>query len=204
MWELEAVSQELLLRSGVDVVCISDGTVVTVIEKVALDNHCISVYKMCVIFQACNNMHGCTESTIWWRHYSADRFSLGHSKDFHCRKILSFSADCQSVKRCKYVNTMASFFIWMQKHPCTLSRICELETLTVWLRILRILQSTMVWSFNDWWPGVLRCCSVRLEQLAIQRHRHSAPSDAGWRHISSLFPLPNWPVLNLHWTVFFL
>ena len=38
--------------------------------------------------------------------------------------------------------------------------------------------------------------------IAIQRHRHSAPSGAGWRHIFSLDPLPNSTVLNLHCAVF--
>ena len=48
---------------------------------------------------------------------------------------------------------------------------------------------------DDWWPGLLRRCSARLEQLVIQRHRHTAPSGTGWRHIFSRFPLPN----SAHW-----
>ena len=38
---------------------------------------------------------------------------------------------------------------------------------------------------------------------ASLRHRHSAPSGAGWRHIFSLFPSPYSPVLNLRCRVFF-
>ena len=32
------------------------------------------------------------------------------------------------------------------------------------------IRNAVITSFDDWWPGVLRCCSARLEQLAIQRH----------------------------------
>ena len=31
-------------------------------------------------------------------------------------------------------------------------------------------RNAVITSFDDWWPGVLRRCSARLEQLAIQRH----------------------------------
>ena len=31
-------------------------------------------------------------------------------------------------------------------------------------------RNAVITSFYDWWPGVLRRCSARLEQLAIQRH----------------------------------
>jgi len=66
-------------------------------------------------------------------------------------------------------------------------------------------RNAVIASFDDWWPGLLRRCSARLEQLAIQRHcvtdtRHLQVSaeDTSFR----CFPYLTQLVLNLRCTVF--
>jgi len=54
-------------------------------------------------------------------------------------------------------------------------------------------RNAVIASFEDWWPGLLRRCSVRrldsgtVCHPASLRQRHSASSRAGWRHIFLLF-----------------
>ena len=67
-------------------------------------------------------------------------------------------------------------------------------------------RNAVIASFDGWWPGLLRRCSARLEQLAIQRHsvtdtRHlQAPAeDTSFR----CFPYLTHLVLNLRCAVYF-
>jgi len=66
--------------------------------------------------------------------------------------------------------------------------------------------NAVIASFDDWWPGLLRRCSARLEQLAIHRHcvtdtrhRQAPAEDTSFR----CFPYLTHLVLNLRCAVIF-
>ena len=94
-----------------------------------------------------------------------------------------------------------SHLTWAVSPPVML--LLSTTTITIYYYCSR---NAVIASFDDWWPGVLRRCSARLEQLVIQRHcitdtwHLQAPAeDTSFR----CFPYLTHLVLNLHCTVFF-